>query len=109
QPFRRHLDRIGMGRTPEAIAEILPTPALQDLLVAEMRTRKLPLTEQGWEKLASQSSLNAQRLSEIASGAPPRGSELGAIEALLTSTRQPDGSPWSKSDLKALVDRDFGE
>ncbi|MEB3829370.1 hypothetical protein, partial [Phormidium sp. CCY1219] len=26
QPFRRHLDRIGMGRTPEAIAEILPTP-----------------------------------------------------------------------------------
>lgn len=109
QPFRRHLDRIGIGPTPEAIAETLPALALQDLLVAEMMTRGVLKAENGWEKLASESTLEAQRLRELASGAPPTGSELGAIEALLKSTRQPDGSPWSKSDLKALVDRDFGE
>ncbi|MCT7973411.1 hypothetical protein [Laspinema olomoucense] len=64
--------------------------------------------ENGWEVLASESTLDAPRLRELALGTQPTYLDIIAIEALLESTRQPDGSPWSQSDLEALVERDFG-
>ncbi|MCT7969171.1 helix-turn-helix transcriptional regulator [Laspinema sp. D1] len=108
QPFRRHLDRMGMVRGVEPIADLIPVGGVQDLLIAEMRSRGLLRAENGWEILASESTLDAQRLRELASGAQPTHLDIVAIEALLESTRQPDGSPWSQSDLEALVERDFG-
>lgn len=108
QPFRRHLDRMGMGRGVEPIADLIPLMGLQDLLIAEMRSRGLLLNDTGWEILASESTLTAQRLQELASGAQPNYLDIVAIEALLESTRQPDGSLWNQSDLEALVERDFG-
>ncbi|MCT7964581.1 hypothetical protein NG791_28280 [Laspinema sp. D1] len=108
QPFRRHLDRMGMIRGVEPIADLIPVMGVQDLVIAEMRSRGLLLNDTGWEILASESTLTAQRLQELASGAQPNYLDIVAIEALLESTRQPDGSPWSQSDLEVLVERDFG-
>jgi hypothetical protein len=97
-----------MGRGLEPIADLMPVIGIPDLLIAEMRSRGLLLTENGWEILASESTLDAQRLRELASGAQPNYFDIVAIEALLESTRQPDGSLWNQSDLEALVERDFG-
>ncbi|WP_368013279.1 hypothetical protein [Laspinema palackyanum] len=97
-----------MGRGVEPIADLMPVIGVQDLLIAEIRSRGLLLNDTGWEMLASESTLPAQRLQELASGAQPSYLDIVAIEALLESTRQPDGAPWSQSDLETLVERDFG-
>lgn len=108
QPFRRHLDRMGMGRGVEPIADLIPVIGIPDLLIAEMRSRGLLMVENGWEILASESTLDAPRLRELALGTQPTYLDIVAIEVLLKSTRQPDGSLWSQSELESLVERDFG-
>lgn len=108
QPFRKPFDRKRTGRGIEGTGDTVPGVALQDLLIAQMRSRGLLLAENGWEILASESTLDAQRLQELASGAQPTYLEIVAIEGLLKSTKQPNGSSWSQSDLEALVERDFG-
>lgn len=108
QPFRKPFERKQTGREIEGSGQSIPAIALQDLVIEEMRHRGLLLAENGWERLASESTLDAQRLRELASGAQPTYLDVVAIEVLLESTRQPNGSPWSQSDLEALVERDFG-
>jgi hypothetical protein len=108
QPFRKPFERKRTGREIEGSGQSVPAIALQDLVIEEMRHRGLLLAESGWEILASESTLDAQRLRELASGAQPNYLDIVAIEVLLESTRQPDGAPWSQSDLEVLVERDFG-